>query len=70
MRAHTCVAFTFVAALATRLPAQMPVTVSGTEQFVVKVRSNGVDYRVDEWKLPGLDTMTVRPPVLRHHRTD
>lgn len=52
-----------VLGLASSLPAQSPVTVTGTEQFVLKARSNGVEYRIDVWLPPGLDTMTVRPPV-------
>src|SRR5689334_13777842 len=50
-------------ALASVLPAQAPVTAPGTEQFTVKSRVNGVEYVVQVWLPPGLDTMTVRPPV-------
>ena len=50
-------------ALASVLPAQAPVTAPGTEQFTVKSRGNGVEYVVQVWLPPGLDTMTVRPAV-------
>ena len=57
----------FAVVLALLLPlallAQTPVAVSGTEQFTLTSRTNGVEYRVDVWLPPGLDTMTVRPPV-------
>ncbi len=49
--------------VASLLPAQAPITEPGTEQFTVTARSNGVAYRVDAWLPPGLDTMSVRPPV-------
>jgi predicted alpha/beta superfamily hydrolase len=45
------------------LAAQSPVMVSGTEQFTLTSRHNGVTYRIDAWLPPGLDTMTSRPPV-------
>lgn len=63
MLSRTFVATALTGTLATTLPAQSPVTVSGTEQFVLKAKSNGVDYRIDVWLPPGLDTMTARPPV-------
>ena len=45
------------------LAAQTPVTVPGTEQFTLTSRHNGVTYRIDAWLPPGLDTMSIRPPV-------
>lgn len=63
MRPRSLAAAALLLGFATNLPAQSPVAVTGTEQTVIKARSNGVDYRVDVWLPPGLDTMTVRPPV-------
>jgi predicted alpha/beta superfamily hydrolase len=56
-------AATLLLGLATSLPGQTPVTVAGTETFTLKARGTGVEYRVDVWLPPGLDTMSVRPPV-------
>ncbi|HEX4935560.1 MAG TPA: alpha/beta hydrolase-fold protein, partial [Gemmatimonadaceae bacterium] len=63
MRSRPLVAAALLLGLSTPLCAQTPITVTGTEQFLVKARSNGVEYRVDVWLPPGLDTMTVRPPA-------
>jgi len=63
MRSPAPLATALFLALAATLPAQTPVTVPGTETFVLKARSNGVEYRIDVWLPPGLDTMSVRPPA-------
>lgn len=63
MRPRSLLAAALLLGVAVALPAQAPASVTGTEQFTVKARSNGVDYRVDVWLPPGLDTMSVRPPV-------
>ena len=58
--------YTFAAvllAIASPLGAQSPVATSGTEQFTLTSRGNGVEYRIDVWLPAGLDTMTVRPPI-------
>ena len=58
-----CLALSTTLSLVVPLSAQVPVTTSGTDQFTMKSRTNGVEYRVDVWLPPGLDTMTARPPV-------
>ncbi|MBK6458281.1 MAG: alpha/beta hydrolase [Gemmatimonadetes bacterium] len=63
MRSRPLVAAVLFVGLASALPAQTPVSVSGTDRFTLKARSNGVEYRVDVSLPPGLDTMSVRPPV-------
>ncbi len=63
MRFRSLFGASVFSALASVLPAQAPVTAPGTEQFSVKSRGNGVEYVVQVWLPPGLDTMTVRPPV-------
>ena len=50
-------------ASALRAQAPAPVPSPGTEQFTLTSRGNGVEYVVDVWLPPGLDTMTARPPV-------
>lgn len=49
--------------LRTPLLAQTPVSVSGTDRFLLKAKSNGIEYRIDVSLPQGVDTMTVRPPV-------
>ena len=47
MRSRPLVAAVLFVGLASALPAQTPVTVSGTDRFALKARSNGVEYRVE-----------------------
>lgn len=63
MRSRPLLAAVLSVGLASALPAQTPVAVSGTDRFTLKARSNGVEYRVDVSLPQGLDTMSVRPPV-------
>ena len=59
---HALSALLFVA-LGAALPAQTPVAVSSTDRFLLKAKSNGIEYQIDVSLPQGLDTMTVRPPV-------
>ena len=45
------------------LHAQARVDVPGSEQFTMKSRTNGIEYRIDAWAPPGWDTLTVRPSL-------
>jgi predicted alpha/beta superfamily hydrolase len=45
------------------LPAQTPVTIPGTEQFLIKSTGNGVEYRVDVALPPGYSGSKARYPV-------
>ena len=65
---HAALLPVLVAAVASTLLAQgsakTMVTVPGTEQFVMKAKSNGVDYRIDVFLPAGTDTAKVRPSVM------
>lgn len=63
MRALPLLAASLLLGLGAALPAQTPVSVSGTDRFILKAKSNGVEYRIDVSLPQGLDTMSVRPPV-------
>jgi predicted alpha/beta superfamily hydrolase len=63
MRFRSLLGTAVVSAFASVLPAQTPISAPGTEQFTVKSRGNGIEYLVQLWLPPGLDTMTARPPV-------
>ncbi len=63
MRFRSILGAAVISALASHLGAQTPVTAPGTEQFTLKSRGNGVEYLIQVWLPPGLDTMTVRPPI-------
>lgn len=63
MHALPVLAFALLATLTAPLGAQTPVSVSGTDRFVLTARSNGVAYQIDVALPIGLDTMTVRPPL-------
>lgn len=52
-----------LASVAAPLAAQHQVSLPSTEQFTVKSKTTGVEYRIDAWIPPGLDTMKVRPSV-------
>lgn len=58
----------FAATLADSALAQTPqktmVVVPGTEQFVMKAKSNGIEYRIDVFIPAGMDTSKVRPSVM------